>query len=229
MMKFTGSRAGILLVMLMSLVLCREAVAQTVRPQELDVQFHRAETAFRSGSSMLEAKARVDRVLEALPDDVGARKLRAQVLLSMGRPAEAFSDAQRAVALGPDDGEAYLILSEAARMTGRPELAEEALMKASERVLEDAGFHIRLSWNAALLGQLDMAEAYARIALALDPREAAAYYQLARVFVQKSQPADAASVLARGLRQSVLDPSAIRQDTLLNRVSGDGALQGLLR
>lgn len=203
--------------------------AQDRRPPELDVQFHRAETAWKSGASILEAKARVDRVLTEIPDDGEARKLRAQILMAMDRRHEALFDAQEAVKIRPDDGEAYLVLSEAARMNGRDHLAVEALDAAAERVLEDAGFHIRLSWNATLLGQLDRAEAYARIALALDESKAEAYYQLARVFVRKEQNDAAASILEKGLREDVLDPNAIRSDTMLTAIIGHETLVDLLR
>lgn len=218
-----------LLVVAMLVIHPAASHGQELRPPELTVQFHRAQTAWKSGVSVLEAKARVDRVLKELPDDVGARKLRAQVLLAMDRPAEAVVDARRAVELDESDGEAYLILCEALRIVGDQAMAELALDSAAERVLEDASFHIRLSWNAALLNQLDKAEAFARIALALDSSEAAAYYQLARVFLQRSQPNDAAAVLARGLRNEVLDPAAIQRDSLLIGLVDHSELEGLLR
>ena len=204
------------------------AAAQVVRPQELNVQYNRAETAWRSGASVLEAKARVDRVLRELPNDVEALKLRAQVLMALDRVEEAVVDASLAVQLSPGDGEAHLILSEAARLAGNRALAESELDAAAERVLDDAGFHIRLSWNAALLGQFDKAEAFARIALALDAQAAPAYYQLARVFVHKAQPDAAAEILARGLRNAVLDPVAIRSDSLLGRLADHQALHDLM-
>lgn len=195
------------------------------RPPEINVQYHRAEKAFKSGASMLEAKARVDRVIVEVPDDHQARKLRAQVLLALDRPAEAFADALRATQLAPKDGEAHLILAEAARATGARRLAVEALDQAAQHVLDDAAFHVRLSMNAAALGQLDRAEAFARIGLALDAREPAAYYQLARVFVLQQRPADAAETLARGLRSAVLVRSAIVQDTLLAPILQDPSLR----
>ena len=100
------------------------AQAQVTRTQDLRVQYYRAETAWKSGASVLEVKARVDRVLKELPDDVEALKLRTRALLHMGRDAEALVDAQRAVALHPTDGEAQLLLSEAARRNGDVLLAE---------------------------------------------------------------------------------------------------------
>lgn len=217
------------LVLLFGSTVLMEASAQDRRPPELDVEFHRAEKAWRSGASVLEAKIRVDRVLDELPADPEARKLRAQILMSMDRYEEALTDARQAVQLRPQDGEAYLVLSEAARMNDDEHLAINALDAAAERVLEDADFHIRLSWNASLLGQLDRAEAYARIALALGPTRAPAYYQLARVFVRKEQIDDAAAILSRGLRQDLLDPATIQNDSVLTKISGHDALAGLMR
>lgn len=222
-------RYTVVTVLLFGSFVAAPSTAQDRRPPELDVQFNRAETAWKSGASVLEAKARVDRVLNKIPDDGEARKLRSQILLALDRPDEALFDAQEAVKLQPQDGEAYLILSEAARVNGDHYLAVQALDAAAERVLEDANFHIRLSWNAALLGQLDRAEAFARIALALDATSAASYYQLARVFVRKDQLDDAAAILEKGLRSNLLDPSAIQKDSILVRTVGQENLQGLLR
>ena len=204
------------------------AQAQAVRPPELNVQYHRAETAWKSGASVLEVKARVDRVLEALPNDVEALKLRAQALLKMNRHEEALADVRRAVRLRPKDGEAHLILCEAARLNGDTERAERALEAASALALDDAALHIRLSWNAVLLGKLDKAESFARVAMASDPDEAAAYYQLARVFVLKEQPEAAATVLLSGLNASLLDPVAITADTVLIHVVDHPDLRSLL-
>ncbi len=202
--------------------------AQGVRPPELNVQYHRAETAWKSGASVLEVKARVDRVLEVLPNDVEALKLRAQALLKMNRDAEALTDARRAVRLRPKDGEAHLILCEAARRNGDAEGAERALDAASELALDDAALHIRLSWNAMLLDKLGKAEAFARVAMASDPDEAAAYYQLARVFVLQQQREAAATVLLNGLNKSILDPGAITADTVLVHVVDHPNLRPLL-
>jgi thioredoxin-like negative regulator of GroEL len=88
--------------------------------------------------------------------------------------------------------------------------------------------HVRLSWNAVLLGGLDQAEAFARIALNADPGNAAAYYQLARVFVLQGQPDNAATVLATGLNASYLDPTSIRADTVLIRIAEHPDLRSLL-
>lgn len=198
---------------------------QSVRSSELNMQLHRAETAWKSGASLLEAKARLDHVLKELPDDLEARTLRAEVLLDMSRPEEALDDAQRAVELAPESGIAHLLLTEAARRCSKLDLAREALREAVAHLDESATQHVRLSWNAALLEELEIAESLARTALALDESEAAAYYQLARVFLQKDQDEEAASVLERGFRAEVLDAAFVERDVLLRRLADHPMLQ----
>ncbi len=195
-------------------------LGQNVRTPALNLEFRRAETAWRSGASVLEAKARVDRVLRELPEDADALKLRANVLLTMKRPEEAAKDARQAVELRPDDGEARILLAESARLSGDMETARKALDEAADLILDDAGLHVRMSWNAMEMGEIEKAEAYARIAVALDAGEASAYYQLARVFLRAGKPDLAAEILARGLKLSVLDIFMIRNDPTLSDVSG---------
>lgn len=207
---------GMVVVLLVWSGLGQVASGQNTRPSALNIQYHRAETAWRSGTSVLEAKTRVDRVLRELPDDQAALKLRAQILMSMNRPSEALSDARRAVELTPNDGEAHLILGEAALLNGDLALAGKAVDAAAERLLENAGHHLRLSWIALRLGELDEAEAFARIALALDASQPAAYYQLAQIFQLQERPDDAAAILVRGFDASVIDPNAIRRDSSLS-------------
>jgi tetratricopeptide (TPR) repeat protein len=197
---------------------------RSVRPPELNVQFHRAETAWKSGNSLLEAKARIDRVIQALPDDVEARKLRAGILLSMGQPERALADARRATALGPEDGEAHLLLCEAAVRTEHDEQAVGSLHRAAELLLGRPDLHIRLSRCAVALGRLADAEAYARIALAGDERSAAAHLQLARVFVVSDQTEKAITVLDKGLTLKLLRPDQIRGDPELHVVANDPGL-----
>ncbi|HEX7072205.1 MAG TPA: hypothetical protein VF190_15440 [Rhodothermales bacterium] len=205
------------------------AEAQSVRPPELNLQYHRAEVAWRSGGSVLEAKARVDRVLARLPEDVEALKLRSQVLMSLQRPREALADAVKATSLRAADGEAQLILAEAAHAAGETDLALAALGRASETVLNDASSHVRMSWLAAELDRMAWAEAFARTALALDANDPAAYYQLARVFLRQDKLDNAAAVLANGLRESLLSIDAIGGDQELSDLIGHPALQEFSR
>jgi tetratricopeptide (TPR) repeat protein len=206
------------------------AGAPVQRSPEQERQFHRARMAWRAGSSLLEAKARLDRLLRALPADREARKLRAKVLLEMGRPAEALRDAGRAATLAPEDGEAHLLRAEAARERSRFEMAQNALDAAADHLSDrDAALHARLSWNAMLLDRLDQAEAFGRVALQLDSTSAPAYRQLARVFLQRERLDEAAAVLAQGLQIDVLRPRALRKDDLLRRLADHPRLRKLMK
>lgn len=215
---YSSMRVGLkfgLLVLLLALgsaVPAGSVRAQPVRSPELNLDYHRAEVAWRSGGSVLEAKARVDRVLAKIPDDVEALKLRSQVLMSLQRPDEALVDARKATVLNAADWEAQLILAEAAHAAGNSDLALVALGRASERVIDDAPSHVRMSWLAAELGRTGWAEAFARTALAQDDRDPAAYYQLARVFLRQDRRDDAAEIIARGLRSSLLNLDAMVAD-----------------
>ena len=196
----------------MLLALAAPAHAQIVRPPELRLQFHRAERAFRTGSSPHEAKRRLDMVLEQLPEDSEALMLRASVLLALEQPEAALRDAQAAVRLRPTDGEAHLLLSEAARAAGSVRLAISALDRAGELIRGGAPLHVRLSINARALGELDQAEAFARLAQTQDPSLPSAHLQLARVFMAKDRATAAATVLASALESGVLMPRDVRSD-----------------
>lgn len=200
------------------------------RSPEIKRQLRRARTAWRTESSLLEAKARLDRILRALPTDTEVRTLRARVLLKMGRPAEAFDDARRAADLAPKNGEAHLLCAEAARELSHFEAARRALDAAADHLpAEDAALHARLSWNALLLDRLDQAEAFGRVALQLDSTSAPAHRQLARVFLQRERADEAAAVLARGLRSDVLRPRALREDELLRRLIDHPRLRDVMK
>jgi tetratricopeptide (TPR) repeat protein len=199
------------------------------RPPELDRQFRRAEMAWRRGANLLEAKARLDHLLGERPDDLEARKLRAEVLLEMDRPGAALRDADHAAEFRPRGGMAHLLRAEAARRDSQPDLARRALDRAAEHLPQKTGPHVRLSWNAMRLGRLAQAEAFARVAVALDSSAAPAYRQLARVFTERGSNDEAASVLARGLRAGALKPRALREDERLRSLADHPRLQGLVR
>ena len=200
-----------------------------MRPPELNVQFHRAETAWKSGNSLLEAKARIDRVIRVLPDDLEARKLRAGILLTMGKTDRAFLDARRAVRLGPDDGEAHLLLCETAVRTEHTALGQAALKRSADLLIDRHELHIRLSKCAILLERLDEAEAYARIALAADAMNSEAYLQLARVFSIANQDETCITVLQRGLTRGVVKPTQLRRDKHFEDLLNDPRLATFLR
>ncbi len=206
------------------------ASGQDAGASEVSRELHRAELAWRSGGSLLEAKARVDRVLKMEPSSVAGRKLRAHVLLGMGRPAEALLDARRAVALASSqDPEALLLVCESARLSGRRDEALAALDAVSGQALTDAALHVRMAWNAAEMGLLDRAEAFARIALQQDTNLPSAYLQLARVFMQQGETAAAASVVVRGITLGALDLRTLQADEVLKPLVDHPDVQAALK
>ncbi|MDG1755281.1 MAG: hypothetical protein P8H65_09925 [Rhodothermales bacterium] len=190
-----------------------DGFTQNFRPQELDVQFHRAKTAFESGNSLLEAKARVDRVLNGLPNDLEALKLRTAILMGLQRPEEAVDDALMAVRIAESNGEAQLLLCESSMAAGNETLAKTALSTASDLIIESIDHLVRLSWCAVELGDLIRAESLSRIAIAQNPEDTRGHLQLARVFFRGGNEDAAAEVIANTFR-SISDASELYKGTL---------------
>lgn len=196
---------------------------------DIQQQFHRAETAWKNRSSLLEAKVRVDKVLEGAPDHADALKLRAEVLMAMRRYKEALADAQKAIQLSPDDGAAFLVLAEAARLNGDIALARTSLENAGRLTINDgAAIHLKLSESAMRLGKegWTKAESFARVAHAKEPENVQAYYLLARIFILQDRTEAGATILEKGFRSSLLDPEYIRTDTTLQKLADHPAING---
>ena len=201
------------------------AQGQGFRSPELNVQYHRARTAWSTGNSLLEAKARIDRVLTALPEDLDALKLRAAILIDLDRPEEAHHDAWKAAALSPDDGEAHLLVCETAARTERVDEALAALATASGLFLRRIDHYVRLSACALQLGQTTQAASIARIAVAQNEEDPRGHVQLARVFIAEGQMDAARSVLRKAMDDSILSMNAILSDTQLASLFLDDPLQ----
>lgn len=200
------------------------ASGQDFRPAELNVQFHRAHTAWSTGNSLLEAKARIDRVLDELPDDVEALKLRAAILMDMERPDDALSDAIRAARLAPNDGEAHLLRCESAAQTGRDTDAADALETASNLFLERIDHYVRLSGCALSIGAYTRAESLARVAVAQDDSDPRGHIQLARVFLGTNRADDARSIVNRLIDANSLSRMAVMADSQLAGLYTDAPL-----
>ncbi|MGB0650543.1 MAG: tetratricopeptide repeat protein [Rhodothermales bacterium] len=191
------------------------AHAQDFRSPELNVQFHRAHTAWSTGNSLLEAKARIDRVLNDRPNDVEALKLRAAILMDMQRPEEAFQDAHRATRLTPEDGEAHLLRCESAAQIGQEYAASEALEQASNLFLERIDHYVRLSSCALEIGAGTRAESLARVAVAQDNTDPRGHVQLARVFLASDEPDEARAIVNRLIEANSLSRLAVMADSQL--------------
>lgn len=199
---------------------------RAARSQTNSRDLQRAEAALRSGAAgAREAKARLDRILTATPDDADARRLRAHALLALGRPQDALVDAERAVALRASSADAHLLVVEAARLVGQRAKAFAALDRLSALAVRDAPLHARAAWNAAELGDLERAESLARIAVQQDASRPDGYLLLARLFVLQQQPDAAAAVVARGASAGVVTRAMVQSDDLLARLADHDALR----
>ncbi|MDX1430749.1 MAG: tetratricopeptide repeat protein, partial [Rhodothermales bacterium] len=191
------------------------AAAQVARTPQQNAEFRRAEAAWLSGGSLLEAKERLDNVIESLPDDAPALVLRTKILLALERNPEAYRDAKSAFLLLPEDGEVSLLMTRAARLAGDTTLALEALRCASSTISTDAHSHLRLSIESLHLGRHEEAESLARVAVALDPRYSEARLQLARVLAVRGNTEAAAKALTAALDESLVTRDRIQSDSLL--------------
>lgn len=197
------------------------------RPPDLKQDFFRAERAWRSGSNLLEAKVRLDRVLDFLPDDHEAVRLRARVLLALDRPADALDDAARLTELLPLDADAWILRAEACLDRGITDSATVALRRAARLTTDEPGDHARMSRLAQRLDLLDEAETYARVGLAMAPDDPSLHSRLAHVFVAQGRPNDAATLLARALQSGVYRPDLLTSDPVLAPLRNHPTLRSL--
>ena len=196
---------------------------QTIRSPEMNLEFHRAKAALKSGGSLLEAKTRLDRVLDAAPTDTDAYVLRSRVQLALRRHPDALSDARRAAELDSVSGEVQFVLCQAARAAGDTTLALQALQKASSTIEADPLKHIVLSREAMLLGHFDTSESLARVAVALDGTNPEAHYQLARALALDGKKDAAVLILSRGIDEGRLSADYVAQDPVFDS-TGIGAM-----
>lgn len=192
-----------------------QAEAPSDAARVVDIQLQRAQMAMRSGASLREARARLNRVLALAPDHAEALQLRASAHLALQAPQQAMADAERALQLTGPSVATYATLVEAARQVGDRPRAVEALEAAMAAVDDTSPYHLRLSWSALQLEHYDHAEALARVVLRRQPHRAAPYQQLARVFVRTDRTADAAFILHQGLERGALhSPGVVHDDDL---------------
>lgn len=126
------------------------------------------------------AQAAVAESLRVAPDNYDAIKLRARLLLTHHRFADALAEARRAQALRPDDHDVYGAVTDACVELGDYDCA----VKAAQRMVDlrpDASSYARVSYLRALHGDnAGAAEAMSVAVKAADPRdpESVAWYRV---------------------------------------------------
>jgi len=117
------------------------------------------------------AEAALDKAVAVAPDDYNALKLRAKLLLTYHRFAEALDTARRAQALRPDDHDNYGALTDALVELGQYDEAVEAAQRMVD-LRPDTAAYSRVSYLRHLHGDTEGAlEAMAVAVKAADPRD----------------------------------------------------------
>ncbi|HEX8145933.1 MAG TPA: tetratricopeptide repeat protein [Pyrinomonadaceae bacterium] len=126
------------------------------------------------------AQAALADSLRVAPDNYDAVKLRAKILLSHHRFADALAEARRAESLRPDDHDVYGALTDACVELGDYDCAVAAAQKMVD-LRPDASSYARVAYLRALHGDNEGAAEAMRVAVkAADPRdpESVAWYRV---------------------------------------------------
>jgi tetratricopeptide (TPR) repeat protein len=143
-------------------------------------------------------------LLEQSPDDPAALLMRGEVLLALGKPAEARPFLERALAADPARERTNFQLATVLEGAGEPEAALEHFAREIEltstneiKVLAQ----LNRSVLFAKLGRTAEAAAALEAALALDPDRPQVYGDLATYYLELGRLDEAAATLERGFEQ----------------------------
>ena len=168
-------------------------------------------TVLRKTGRAAEAEPMLTKVIDASPGAVEAYKEMARTKIALGRSQEALSDANLAAAMSEDDPEAKQLVVEVkvARSlqdlgAGQTDLAVQELTQLRDQNPESAA--VRLGLGRAQIARRDAAAALAELekAVALDPKNAEAQYQLG--YVQHVMKQSAAAAVAPYEKAAALEP-----------------------
>lgn len=130
------------------------------------------------------------RKVQANPKSVSALYHLADLYYRDNRYEEAVETFKKVVALDPTNGSAYFRMGTSLSRLNRPQEAIEALLKASEHLANPMVYNnLGIAYGKA--GQLDEEIKALQKALSLRPKYAAAHYNLAIVYLKKSDRAAA--------------------------------------
>jgi tetratricopeptide (TPR) repeat protein len=168
-------------------------------------------TVLRKTGRAAEAEPLLKKVIDASPGAVEAYKEIARVKIALGRSQEALADANLAAAMAENDPEAKELVTEVkvARSlqdlgAGQIDLAVQDLTALRDQNPESAA--VRLGLGRAQIARRDAAAALAELekAVALDPKNAEAQYQLG--YVQHVMKQSAAAAVGPYEKAAALEP-----------------------
>ena len=169
-------------------------------------------TVLRKTGRAPEAEPMLAQVIEASPGAVDAYKEMARVKMAQNRPQEALGDANLAAAMAENDPEAQALVMEVrvagalqSLAQGQADLAVSDLMQLRDKNPESVA--VRLGLAKAQVARRDVAGAITELqkAVELDPKNAAAQYQLGHVLLRMK--GDAASAVAPFQKAVALEPA----------------------
>jgi tetratricopeptide (TPR) repeat protein len=161
----------------------RQALA--LQPTSFDLHSNLALALAQSGH-LPEALDELDRALRIWPSAPGFAH-RGDLLIRMGRAADALAEYQKAVALDPDNAQARYALGDFAAQSGR---FPEAMEQYQAALRGNPGFapaHINLGNIYFQSGQIPQAIVQYRLALASDPSNANTHLNLGSALVKSGQ------------------------------------------
>lgn len=177
-------------------------------------------TVLRKTGRAAEAEPMLAAVIEAAPGNIAAYKEMARVKIAQGRAPEALADANLAAAMAENDPEAAALVVEVrvasaleSVKAGQPDLAVSDLMQLRDKNPESAA--VRLGLAKAQIARRDVVGAITELqkAVELEPKNAAAQYELGNTLLRLK--GDAASAVAPLTKAAELEPSNTLYGTTL--------------
>lgn len=133
------------------------------------------------------AQAILEEVLVAAPADQDSRILMGEALLGLERPADAYEQYVRAIAIGPDHAELEFAAAAVANTASMPERAEEHYWKAQSLDPTNPKHPLYLAQIQRKLGRNDEAKASLLRATKLDPGLAIGWGVLADMALEENK------------------------------------------
>jgi tetratricopeptide (TPR) repeat protein len=164
-----------------------------------------------SRSDAPDHSSELDAFLAQTPEDPLLRRAKGLTVLDEGRPAEARSHLEAAMAALEDDAIGRLALGECRLAGGDLDGAEQALSREPERGLERNRYGFLRGRVAEERGELDRAIEFWRGASGEDSRDKEAIYHLGQTLVQRGRAAEARPLLERAEAIRVRGVTLIRE------------------
>ena len=159
-------------------------------PEDLAAHEGLASIWFERGST-LRAVALLSKVATLSPGNLDARIKRAQLILSLGKAAEARREARSILESSTSAADALVVLSEAVRDAEDLKAAEAFLQKFSEK--NTVAFHLATANLLNFRGDRAKAKVSLDRALAIDPNSAAAHSAMGGLHALQNNPTQAAA------------------------------------